>query len=223
MSRQNLFNHLEICALLYAGNVSEALNVQKRIMTELLGSNDYNNYKVYLSALNHSIYNYILLKEKISLHQCCYDNHISIQNCTPANMLKAGKQIILAYGYCTEYLIERHGNEHIKKAIHYIHHHLSEPLSLDLLGNNININPSYLSDLFKRHVRCTFSKYVLMQRILLSKKLLKSTSLPVNIISERCGFKNTSYYCTCFRKMLGLSPCNYRNQEKADTCPGIEM
>lgn len=210
MSCEKLFNHLEICTLLYAGNVSEALRVFNDNIKEFLLDS---NYKIYLSSLNYGIYHYILLKEKISLHKCCYENQHTILKCTPANIIKTGEQIIISYGYCSEYLIERHSNQHVKKAIHYIHNHLSEPLSLELISKNININTSYLSDLFNKHANCSFSEYILIQRILLSKKLLKSTTLPLSIISERCGFNNVSYFCTCFKKKVGISPCNYRNKE----------
>lgn len=210
MSKQILFYHIEICTLLYAGNVSKAVQVAKETINKLSYDDD---YKIYLTTLNNSIYNYILFKEKISLHQCCYDNHIAVQKTLKANMEAMGEQIVVSYGYCREYIIEKHKNQHIRKTIQYIHTHLSEPLSLDLLSQIININTCYLSDLFKKHVHCTFSEYVLIQRILLSKKLLASTSLPLSIISERCGFNNVSYFCTCFKKRVGVSPCCYRNQE----------
>lgn len=211
MSKQILFHHLEICTFVYAGNLSKAVQVLKETINDLGYEED---YKIYLTTLNNSIYNYILFKEKISLHQCCYDNHIAAQKALKANTAAVGEQIILSYGYCREYLIEKHKNHHVRKALHYIHSHLSEPLSLDLVSKTININTCYLSDLFKKHVHCTFSEYVLMQRILLSKKLLTSTSLPLSIVSERCGFNNVTYFCTCFKKRVGLSPCGYRNTEK---------
>lgn len=93
----------------------------------------------------------------------------------------------------------------------YIHSHLSEPLSLDILSEKVNLNKYYLSGLFKTHANTTFSEYVLMERIKLSKKLLKTTCLPLTTLSERCGFSSVSYFCTCFKKIVGVTPYSYRN------------
>lgn len=73
------------------------------------------------------------------------------------------------------------------------------PLTLDNVCKSININRCYLSDILKKQVKCTFSQYILKQRISLSKKLLKDSSLTINIIAEKCGFTNHSYFCTCFK------------------------
>lgn len=213
MIDESLYNHIEICTFLYNGNTQAAISVIKE-KAELLSSGSSLQYKkIYLYSLNNSIYNYILIKEKVSLHLCCHENEQMIgKSISSNNFFEIGEKVILAYGYCSEYLIEKHKNKHVKNAIAYIHSHLEEPLTLDNVCKNININRCYLSDIFKKQVKCTFSQYILKQRISLAKKLLKDSRLTINIIAEKCGFTNHSYFCTCFKKETGISPCCYRKR-----------
>ncbi|MFV0342517.1 MAG: helix-turn-helix domain-containing protein [Anaerocolumna sp.] len=213
MIDETLYNHLDICTFLYNGNTQAAKNTLKEKI-ELLPSNcSLQLKKIYLFSLNSSIYNYILIKENVSLHLCYHENGQTIsKNITSTNLIELGEIVIASYGNCSEYMIEKYKNKHVKNAIAYIHSHLEEPLTLDSVCKNININTSYLSDIFKKQVKCTFSQYILKQRISLSKKLLKDSNLTSNMIAEKCGFTNQSYFCTCFKQEVGMTPCCYRKK-----------
>jgi YesN/AraC family two-component response regulator len=209
-----LYNHLEICTFLYNGNTKAAIHSLKEKADLLEKESGPQLKKIYLYSLNISIYNYILINEKVSLHKCCHENEYAIRKTlTSHNFFEVGETIILAYGYCSEYMVEKYKNKHIKKAIAYIRTHLDEPLTLDCVCKNININRCYLSDIFKKQVNCSFKQYILKQRIALAKKLLNSSQLPIHLIAEKCGFTNDSYFCTCFRKETGMSPCQYRKEK----------
>lgn len=213
MIDETLYNHLEICTYLYHRNTQAAINTLKEKIDLLPRNSTLQLKKIYLFSLNCSIYNYILIQEKVSLHLCYHENGQAIsKSITSNNFFEVGEQIILAYGNCSDYMIEKHKNKHVKNAIAYIHSHLEEPLTLDNVCKSININRCYLSDIFKKQVKCTFSQYILKQRISLAKKLLKDSQLTVNIIAEKCGFSNQSYFCTCFKREMGMSPCSYRNK-----------
>ncbi len=211
MCPEKLLNHQEIYALIYTGNHEKAKEIMKKELQRFT-KKDIEDIKLYLSAVNMGIYNYVLFKENISLHKCCINNHRLLHRCNNSNYLDIADKILTSYAYSTEYIIEKHENIHIKKALEYIHSNLSEPLTLDLLCENVNLNKCYLSNLFRQHVNCTFSEYLLKERIKLSKKLLRNPNLSLNIIAEHSGFNNSSYFCTCFKKLVGMSPCTYRNK-----------
>lgn len=211
MTIEKSLNHLEICTLLNSGNMEEALKLFLKNTKEFKERPE-NSYRTYLFSLNYNIYYYILFYQNISHHQCCYDNQLALQKCASGDLEKLGEKILLSYSYCIESPSESHKNPHIKKAMKYIHSHLSEPLSLEILSEKVNLNKYYLSSLFKTHTNTTFSEYVLMERIKLAKKLLKTTSLPLTTLAERCGFSSLSYFCTCFKKIVGTTPCNYKKE-----------
>lgn len=206
---ESLINQLEIVTLLYNGNTKGAIKAFEE-KNKAIENKSILLLRISLNALNQCIYDYILLKENISLHACCLQNYHSIIHCTASNYLSIGTDIINSYGNCSDYLIEKHQNEHIRKTIAYVHKNLSETLTLNDICNEININKCYLCNLFKQEVKMSFCDYVTRQRIVLAKELLKSKDLRIQDIAYRCGFKSTAYFCTCFRKIVGISPSEYR-------------
>ncbi len=204
------FNHNDIYSLLYHGNINEAISTftQKTARVSFTPA----NRNIYLSSLNFGIYNYILLHEKVSLHECCMKNELLIVHVTADSMLETGKNIIYSYGTENNYLIEKYQNQHIRNALYYIHHNLSEPLTLDIVSAAININSSYLCQLFKQEVKMNFCDYILSQRIKLANKLLCQSDYTIQAIAEKCGFKNAAYFSTCYKKYTSKKPSEFRNE-----------
>lgn len=207
-----IYNHNAIYHLLYNGNTSQAV----KTFVKKTNSENFTPFlrNSYLSSLNFGIYNFILLKENVSLHECCMENERKIMKSTNDSFIDVGIDIISSYGNDSRYLIEKYTNPHIKAALRYIHQHLSDFLSLEIVSNAICINPSYLSDLFKREVGMKFSDYINIRRITMAKKLLKNTNLSIQEIAEQCGYKNTGYFSTCFKKITGEKASEYRRKEK---------
>lgn len=52
--------------------------------------------------------------------------------------------------------------------------------------------------------------YVVKLRIEQAKKLLQTSDLPINTIAAICGFENTNYFSSSFKKVVGSSPKEYR-------------
>ena len=169
--------------------------------------------RAYLSSLNLAIYNFILVMEHISLHKCCMDNEQLITTHTTEATVLIGADIIRAYGSDSNYLIEKYENPHIKAAIAYIHGHLHGTLNLDTVSTAAFIDRVYLCQLFKKEVGTNFNSYVLSQRMKLADKLLAKTTLSIEYIAEHCGYKNPSYFSTCYKKYYGIKPSDVRRTQ----------
>lgn len=204
-----LVNHQDIYTLFYHGDTQGAIRLFQSRANEI----EYTpaTRKLYLSSLNFGIYNYILFKQNISLHECCMENEKKISLVTPGSFVATGSDIIMSYCMDVRYLIEKHSNPHIKNALYYIHTHISEPLSLKAVSEIINLNPTYLCQLFKKEVHTGFCDYVLLRRLKLAKELLLHSNDSIEKIAEQCGFKNHAYFSTCYRKYFGISPSQERN------------
>jgi two-component system response regulator YesN len=100
--------------------------------------------------------------------------------------------------------------EPIREAIEYINNNLKNELPLKEVADNVHLNPSYLSVLFKENVKLTFSEYVTRRRIQRAKELLISTNLPVNDIAEESGYKTAKYFIRIFKEIEGMTPSAYR-------------
>lgn len=100
--------------------------------------------------------------------------------------------------------------EPIREAIEYINNHLKDELTQKEVADHVHLNPSYLSSLFKEHVKLTFSEYVTRRRIQRAKELLMTTNLPINDIAEESGYKTAKYFIRIFRELEGMTPSAYR-------------
>lgn len=203
-----LLNHQDIYTLLYHGDIDGAVRLFSCKARESLYTPDKRH--IYLSSLNFGIYNYILFRENISLHDCCYENEKKIAGVTKDTLISVGSDIICSYGTDIRYMIEKHKNIHIKNAIYYIHSHISEQLTLKSVSHAVNITPSYLCQLFKKEVHLSFCDYIMSHRIKLAKELLNCTNYSIEDIAEQCGFKNCAYFSTCYKKAVGIPPSHER-------------
>lgn len=101
-------------------------------------------------------------------------------------------------------------DNHISKAIVYIHEHLDNELALAQMAKAANLSRFHFHRRFKRKVGVSPREYVLEHRLSLAKHLLTRTATPINGIVRRCGFKAHSYFTTVFRKATGKTPREYR-------------
>lgn len=83
-------------------------------------------------------------------------------------------------------------------------------LSLDSVADILNLNPSYLSSLFKRVTGINFSTYVTDKRISMAKELLQDPLRSAGEIASLTGYESASYFTRAFKKKTGLTPTEYR-------------
>ncbi|MFC4302317.1 response regulator transcription factor [Cohnella boryungensis] len=84
-------------------------------------------------------------------------------------------------------------------------------LSLTMLADRFHLNPTYLSELFKKQTGKTFSDYLTQVRIGKAEELLRDPQMRLADIAELVGFANASYLSSVFKKHFGVSPNEYRN------------
>lgn len=94
----------------------------------------------------------------------------------------------------------------------YIEEHYNEKLTLADLSHQFGINYSYLSQLFKKHTKKSFSEYLTALRLSHACQLLTETKMKISRISEQVGFSDYHYFCNVFKRTFSVSPMQFRNQ-----------
>lgn len=102
----------------------------------------------------------------------------------------------------------------VVKAQRYIQEHYPEPLSLEELANYCFLSKSHFCRIFKTETGQTFKAYLNQVRINSAKNLLKTTPLKNYEIAEQIGFDDPSYFNGLFKKLVGMTPNEYRNSVK---------
>ena len=83
---------------------------------------------------------------------------------------------------------------------------------------------------FARERHCSPQTFIMVCRLTIARRILRSSSLPIQDIAQRCRFNSTAQFSKSFRKYIGMSPRDYRkkfhrknaeyyqrNQEKSGT------
>lgn len=99
------------------------------------------------------------------------------------------------------------GSNHriILKLLAIIQEKYNENIGLNELADMVNMNPAYLSILFKEEVGMTYIKYLTQLRINHARDLL-AEGFKVTQVSEMVGYNDYHYFCSIFKKHTGKKP-----------------
>ncbi len=98
----------------------------------------------------------------------------------------------------------------INSVINYIESNYSEEIKLSTVAEIINMSESAFSHFFKKRTSKSFTQYILDYRIGIATKLLLETQMAINEVSYRSGFKTLSNFNKTFKKKLGSTPKDYK-------------
>ena len=127
-----------------------------------------------------------------------------------------GKQLIaeMVQGYCR--LVRKHSVRRyspiVQKAVACIESGISDDLSLSSMAVALNVNPSYLSSLFKKETGQTITEYVCEKRMQAGEHLLRTTRLQIQTIAQHCGISDVNYFSKIFKKHYGMTPRQFREE-----------
>ncbi len=97
----------------------------------------------------------------------------------------------------------------------YIEENYTKKISLDEIAEALHANRSYLSRLYKSKSGVNLFDDILSRRIELAKEYMRTTDRKVYEISQAVGFDDTGYFSKVFKKLVGMSPKEYRNEQKS--------
>ncbi len=100
----------------------------------------------------------------------------------------------------------------VRTAMKYMENNFSKPITLDKLEALTNTNKYHLSKEFKRYTGFSPYDYLICLRIEQAKLLLKTTDLPASKIAHRVGIHDINNFNYLFKKKVGMTPIQYRNQ-----------
>lgn len=101
-------------------------------------------------------------------------------------------------------------NLSVQTSIDYITEHFAENLTIQQAANEVNFSPTYFSRIFKKETGHGFVSYLTFVRIQKAVWLLRHTDQTIEKIAFEQGFNTPNYFSTIFKKVVGLSPSEYR-------------
>ena len=92
----------------------------------------------------------------------------------------------------------------------YINSNFMYELKLQTLADMANMSQSAFSRFFKLHTGRTLSDYIMDIRLANATRMLIDTTESIANISFNCGYNNLSNFNRIFRRKLGCSPTEFR-------------
>lgn len=94
----------------------------------------------------------------------------------------------------------------------YIQENYSKNINLDVIATEFDKNPAYIGQLFKKEYGESFTNHINKIRIDRAKSLLISNpALTTMDISNAVGYYNTNYFYTVFKKLIGVTPSEFKS------------
>ena len=94
----------------------------------------------------------------------------------------------------------------------YVEEHYRSGVTLNTMAARVNMSPSQLSKLFLEYAGEHFSDYVTGLKVKKAKELLKGTDNRIYEIADYLGFSDAYYFSSWFKRTVGCSPTEYREE-----------
>ncbi len=102
----------------------------------------------------------------------------------------------------------------------YVRANIRGDNSIMSVCNHFGIGQPYLSRLFRNHCGSTYNEFLTELRIEEAKRLLAGgEDILIGEVAERVGFNGQFYFSKVFKDATGLTPRDYRNQQRRNEAP----
>jgi AraC family transcriptional regulator len=98
----------------------------------------------------------------------------------------------------------------LNRVMDYVEANLDQEVGLASLAETAGMSPHYFSEMFKHSTGFSPHQYVLRRRIESARKLLHDPKVSVFEAAVRSGFSEPSHFTKMFRRVVGVTPTEYR-------------
>ena len=117
-------------------------------------------------------------------------------------------------GLCRPLLQHSANEANLQHAIAFIRENYMRDLTLSKISEIAGYSPNYFCNIFKEFTGKSVSSYVTDVRVSRAKYLLSTTGKSVHLVAEEVGYESASYFIKVFRDATGLTPNQFRRQNR---------
>lgn len=96
----------------------------------------------------------------------------------------------------------------------YIEKHYMEPINTSIVARTVYLSPSYANHCFTSECGTSIFGYIIECRINKAKQLLCETDEQITRIAELVGYSGKTSFYLAFKRSVGISPTEYRQENK---------
>lgn len=166
---------------------------------------------------------YVIALQQFAAHQNldfhAESNKMAPQILAELNKLPSGQAVV---DQLCQWTTEIHEQFHqkitnytpiIRRVMTIIEQEYNQDISLKTLSHKLNMNASYLGQVFKEEVGTSFNFYINKMRMEKAQELLLNSHLKINQIAQHVGFQDNSYFYRKFKSHYGYCPNTVRKSK----------
>lgn len=100
----------------------------------------------------------------------------------------------------------------MEQAKSWIDDHLDQDITIKKIADQVYMNPTYFSEVFKMQTGDTVLDYLTRKRIDRAKDLLADQRLKLQDVCARIGYQDVKYFSRLFKSWTGQTPSKFRDQ-----------
>lgn len=128
--------------------------------------------------------------------------------------ISASLTLMFSYLCRTGHIVERKSDTKTSafcvNTLKYIAEHYSENITSFDVAKAISYSHGYFCRKFRSEFEQSFSEYLSMYRVAISRIFLKEKGDSVTEAAYKCGFNSADYYTVCFKRFIGVTPTEYK-------------
>lgn len=101
-------------------------------------------------------------------------------------------------------------NQYVRKIARYLLDNIEVEISMNDLADKLYLSKNYIGELFKQETGASVAEFVNKAKVHRAVVLLIESELKWYEISYKLGFNNIEYFTKIFKKIMGVTPQNYR-------------
>ena len=146
----------------------------------------------------------------------CQTFYTTVQNSTQQNAMVLA-QGLLFFTLSRLQPAPRGEQQKFSAAVDYVDRHFTDPtLCLQTIARISSYTEKYVSALFIKEKKMSFSKYLTYLRIEHAKRLLATGIYTVGQVAQLCGFTDQLYFSRVFKKETGCTPTTFKYRSQGD-------
>ena len=100
----------------------------------------------------------------------------------------------------------------VARAIRFMREHACRGINVETVVQQMGVSRTSLQDHFRRSMNKSIHDVLIETKVARVKELLAETTLPIEIVAERCGFRHPEYMSSILKQRSGWTPASYRRE-----------
>jgi AraC family transcriptional activator FtrA len=146
----------------------------------------------------------------LCLHVVRLDYGAEIANAVARRMVVAAHRDGGQAQFVERPVLPEPGDDALGVALGWALAHLNEPITVEQLAERAAMSPRTFARHFRAAHGTTPYRWLLVQRLLLARRLLETTDRPIEQIAEQAGFGTAAALRVHFKRTVATSPLAYR-------------